>query len=108
MEPNDLNPWEVENLEEFLYYWCPECDDRHQTRELFLQHAFEKHQNSRECLLKFLVKQVQIYETVNDFHDPEDNKIKTGIKREPMDHVVELQGISCLRDYFNKLLVILF
>ena len=55
MESNNVNPWKVENLEEFLYYWCPECNDRHQSRELFLQHALQNHQNSRECLLKFQV-----------------------------------------------------
>ena len=33
------NPWTVEHLEEFLYYCCPECDEKSQSKELFLQHA---------------------------------------------------------------------
>ena len=40
------NPWDVGNLEDFLYYCCPECDvkvvhERDQSRDLFLQHATE-------------------------------------------------------------------
>ena len=71
METNDFNPWNVENLEEFLYYWCPECDDKHQSRELFLQHALEEHQKSQVCLLKFQVKQEHISEeTVYSYGDP--------------------------------------
>ena len=33
------NPWAVGNLEEFLYYCCPECNEKNQSKELFLQHA---------------------------------------------------------------------
>ena len=25
---NEENPWMVEELEEFLYYCCPECDEK--------------------------------------------------------------------------------
>ena len=36
------NPWDVVNLDDFLYYCCPECDEyRGQSRDLFLQHASE-------------------------------------------------------------------
>ena len=66
METQNLNPWNVENLEEFLYYWCPECDDRHRSRDMFLQHALEKHQNAKEYVVNFLVKQ----ELVDDSNDP--------------------------------------
>ena len=70
METNDFNPWNVENLEEFLYYWCPECDDKHQSRELFLKHALEEHQKSQVCLLKFQVKQELSEEMVYSSGDP--------------------------------------
>ena len=56
MELQNLNPWNVENLEVFLYYMCPECGDKNQSRELFLQHALEKHQNSKEYVVKFQTK----------------------------------------------------
>ena len=49
------NPWFVENLEEFLYYCCPECDlsreSIFQSRELFLEHALETHPKAKSCLL---------------------------------------------------------
>ena len=39
MAQNPSCPWIVECLEDFLYYCCPECNNRHQTRDKFLQHA---------------------------------------------------------------------
>ena len=33
------NPWAVGHLEEFLYYCCPECDERNQSKALFVKHA---------------------------------------------------------------------
>ena len=42
----DSNPWEVSNLECFQYYCCPECDQRHQSKQVFLQHALEQHPKS--------------------------------------------------------------
>ena len=41
--PEIYNPWIVGRLEEFLYFCCPECDERNQSKELFLQHALEHH-----------------------------------------------------------------
>ena len=28
------NPWAVENLKEFLYFCCPECDERNQSEDI--------------------------------------------------------------------------
>ena len=42
----DSNPWEVSNLECFQYYCCPECDQRHHSKQIFLQHALEQHPKS--------------------------------------------------------------
>ena len=48
------NPWTVTNLEEFLYYCCPECDISretiYQSRELFLKHAFDEHPMAKQGL----------------------------------------------------------
>ena len=33
------NPWDVSNIEEFLYYCCPECDTKVKTTHAFLDHA---------------------------------------------------------------------
>ena len=37
------NPWNVEDLDEFLYYCCPECNKKTQSKESFLQHAIDRH-----------------------------------------------------------------
>ena len=48
------NPWLVKNLEEFLYFCCPECDlsrdSIYQSKELFLEHALDKHPEAKEAL----------------------------------------------------------
>ena len=54
MATSQFNPWIVTNLEEFLYFCCPECDERSQSEELFLDHAFEKHPSSKDCLIPFI------------------------------------------------------
>ena len=52
-----MNPWAVGKLEEFLYFCCPECDVRNQSKELFLQHALEHHPQAKECLSDFHIKE---------------------------------------------------
>ena len=42
---NQTNPWLVEELEEFLYFCCPECDEKCRAKDLFLKHAFCQHPN---------------------------------------------------------------
>ncbi len=39
----DLNPWAVQSLEDFLHYCCPECDEKKQSRESFINHAMLHH-----------------------------------------------------------------
>ena len=51
---NDL--WSVDNLEEFLYFCCPECEMKNQSKYLFIQHALENHPHAINSLKKFEVK----------------------------------------------------
>ena len=37
------NPWSVTNLDDFLYYNCPECDNKTQSKEMFIHHAYLNH-----------------------------------------------------------------
>ena len=53
MEIQVSNPWNVENLDEFLYFCCPECDLRNSSKVQFLQHALEKHPKAIECVQHF-------------------------------------------------------
>ena len=48
---NEENPWMVEELEEFLYYCCPECDEKWRSKGPFLQHALCNHPNVRNVAL---------------------------------------------------------
>ena len=37
------NPWAVLNIEEFLYYCCPECDTKQKTKSDFITDAIDAH-----------------------------------------------------------------
>ena len=67
------NPWLCEQLEEFLFFNCPECDEKSQSKEYFLEHALTIHPLARECLLKFQVKDEPPVDDNNDF-DENDNE----------------------------------
>ena len=61
------NPWEVEDLDDFLYFCCPECDEREKSKELFLQHALEQHPRSKDHHPRYLIKKEPIdYENHNN------------------------------------------
>ena len=46
-----LNPWLVSNVEEFLYFCCPECEEKEKSKELFLKHALHEHPNAKDFLM---------------------------------------------------------
>ena len=48
-----MNPWNVDTLEKFLFFCCPECDLKDHSKVNFLQHALEKHPDAKECVLQF-------------------------------------------------------
>ena len=37
------NPWNVESLEDFRFYNCPECDHKESIKSDFLKHALNNH-----------------------------------------------------------------
>ena len=41
-EEDDPNVWKVGQLEEFLYFCCPNCDAKEKSKELFVKHALGK------------------------------------------------------------------
>ena len=43
IEEDKYNPWNVIQLEEFLFFCCPECDDRSPTKAIFINHALVEH-----------------------------------------------------------------
>ena len=62
MDYHISSPWDVGNLEEFLYFCCPECDERSQSKELFLQHAINLHPTSTEFLNRFETKEEDVFD----------------------------------------------
>ena len=45
-----LNPWKVMSLDEFLFYCCPECDEKSQDYTQFFNHAILMHDLAKETL----------------------------------------------------------
>ena len=64
---DEFNPWSVDNLEHFLYYCCPECEEKCQVTENFVAHAITNHPKSVGFLQQFSVKEEPIYQ---DYDDP--------------------------------------
>ena len=48
--PDELFPWNVSTIEEFLYYCCPECDWKTKNHETFLKHAITSHKKAEKAL----------------------------------------------------------
>ena len=45
-----LNPWDVTNLDDFLYYCCPECDWKEKDKQTFVEHAVLSHDHAKVTL----------------------------------------------------------
>ena len=61
-----MNPWAVDNLKDFLYYCCPECEEKVKSLETFLQHALNQHDKAKEILPKIIVKEEFDEQQYND------------------------------------------
>ena len=46
----ETNPWNVSNLETFHFYCCPECDQKCNTKDQFIDHAMTWHPKAHEIL----------------------------------------------------------
>ena len=42
-EEKKFNPWDVQSLEEFHYYCCPECPFKNVNKTYFIEHAVTTH-----------------------------------------------------------------
>ena len=81
------NPWTlVSQLEEFLYFCCPECNEKYQSKELFIKHALDCHPNSKESILKFNVKQ-EMYASDEDVYNQNYADIHFGSEDFSSEHI---------------------
>ena len=53
------NPWAISTtLKDFLYFCCPECDDKKQSEISFVAHALLKHPKASKYLQKYVNESV--------------------------------------------------
>ena len=80
------NPWEVENVEDFLYFCCPECDVKNHSRDHFLKHAFDQHPKSKEYLEKWAYSiKDELKEENNQNKFIKDDELEQSMKEEKID-----------------------
>ena len=80
------NPWEVENVEDFLYFCCPECDVKNHSRDHFLKHAFDQHPKSKEYLEKWAYSiKDELKEENNQNRYIKDDEMEQSMKVEKID-----------------------
>merc|ERR1712223_2220487 len=80
MEEKTNNPWSsVRKWEEFLYFCCPECNEKNQSKDIFIKHALSIHPMAQICF-ESIESDVQLKETKNiDFfneHYNEENNVR--------------------------------
>ena len=63
----NFNPWIVTNLDEFLFFCCPECDTQSPNKALFINHALIEHPKAREIIPNLEVDPLEF----------EDNKLRS-------------------------------
>ena len=77
------NPWEVENIEAFSFYCCPECDFKSKARSYFKRHAMESH-NKSKIFFKMSKSENTINKDTLEYKNEDDieNLIASAIRRE--------------------------
>ena len=43
------NPW-TGDLDKYLFYCCPECDEKSANKYIFIEHALESHPSAKNAL----------------------------------------------------------
>ena len=65
------SPWAINNMEELLYYCCPECDVIESSKEKFVKHALDCHPKAKACLGNLIIKEEQKYVDEDYYEIPE-------------------------------------
>ena len=71
----DFNPWQVESIEAFNYYCCPECVYRSQEEFDFQAHALQNHPESR-----IFFNEPHKYETLEEGVEDEDTGVEVKVE----------------------------
>ena len=68
---SEHNPWNVKNIQEFLYFCCPECGMKDQSQDSFVKHALDIHPDSREFVVNLQIKTEVFDESYDNYEDSE-------------------------------------
>ena len=119
-EAKQVLPWGVESLDQFLFYCCPECDNKYEDPQNFINHAMQTHANAtveEENEIEDVnnenieyaednedvnnVRHVEDVEGVEDIEHVEDVEAFEGF--EGVQHVEEedVEGVECVNNYAN-------
>ena len=83
------NPWSVSNIDEFLFFCCPECDNKTQSRTHFINHAYLYHPRARETLPQI---DEDFDDSIND--DPDNKDALTKLEDDPEEEIDEEEPIN--------------
>ena len=69
------NPWDVPNLDEYLFYCCPECELKTKEYEIFYNHAVIIHELAKQTLQPILDDTEMVTEDISDKDEHSDKKV---------------------------------
>ena len=81
----DINPWQVDNIQEFYFLKCPECDFMHKDESDFQNHAVENHPLSVTFFgdIDMTIEKIGIFDDCNE--ENESNNALNAVKEEILD-----------------------
>ena len=74
------NPWDVPNLDEYLFYCCPECELKTKEYEIFYNHAVIIHELAKQTLQPILDDTEMVTEDIGDKDEHSDREVYKDIK----------------------------
>ena len=93
MKEGCQNPWGIEDLKEFLYYCCPDCDVKEKDEDKFLQHAVKEHSESKLDIDE--ESKLDIEEFMDDIKEEVDPLMTTQEDHEPPPAKKQCKEIQC-------------
>ena len=113
------NPWlSVREWEEFLYFCCPECNEKNQSKDIFIKHALSIHPMAQICF-ESIESDIQLKETyrinengfyINEEYSEEANaceqKLKISMYEDPLvivkNEVIEQSESEVVYNFYEE------
>ena len=96
------NPWSsVRKWEEFLYFCCPECNEKNQSKDVFIKHALNIHPMAKLCLQSIkpeveLKETYKIHQEISDFK--EDSNKENDISEEKLTILIDQDPLVIVKN----------